>query len=304
MHNTLFATEINFGSRTDRRNAIVLLTARMSLDVPGPQVDGPRALPRDGFSTPSLAQTPTNSPILGPTRDAAQYISSVNSYAGRAKDRFLHSGGHFRHLANFLTVSNDGLARLAPYEPSDSFQSVNIRYLPSGGEKFTSTAFESSRSSPSATRCGVEPRPVSLIFLRGLPSPEAIAQLGAEYKIDPEFFRRHLSFLQPKKYYDLPELPSALRRMIRLRLTTICTFEAAISLKDVKRSRMEELELVRMQQQQLCAGKRVGDSIIRRFSVHNETVFTLEQDISVCARKQKNGGWSGKCPFQATLHGC
>jgi hypothetical protein len=133
-----------------------------------------------------------------------------------------------------------------------------------------------------------------LVFLRGFPHPKWLQAIGSQYRIDPEFFRRHLRFLfKPKEFYDLPALPSSARNIIRLRVTTICTRQVAVNSHDVQLARAKETEEVDRYGRHLEARGSPGDSIVRRFSIHNETISTIEQDISICVKKEKSGGWIG-----------
>jgi hypothetical protein len=82
-----------------------------------------------------------------------------------------------------------------------------------------------------------------LFFLRGYPSPSLLCHLGAKYKIDPEFFRRHLDFLQPKGKADdrlHPMLPSSTNDIFQLHITTAGTRVAEDSGRD-KRRRIEAM---------------------------------------------------------------
>ena len=137
-----------------------------------------------------------------------------------------------------------------------------------------------------------EPESGRLIFLRGHSCRDWLLQLGARYRVDPEFFRRHLDFLQPVEFYDLPTLPSSSRNVIQLRIITICSREVAFTQEQMEESRREEIEAVKKHQRQLGASGSIGESIIRRFSIHGESIFTLEQEVTCCV-KRKNGGWVG-----------
>lgn len=51
--------------------------------------------------------------------------------------------------------------------------------------------------------------------------------------------------------------------------------------------------MVRKNQRQLGMNSDIGQSIVRRFSVHDESIFTLEQRISIILKK-KHGTWVGE----------
>ena len=127
-----------------------------------------------------------------------------------------------------------------------------------------------------------------LLFLRGFPSADWLNVLGATYRLDPEFMRRHLDFLQPQEYYDLPSLPSSSNNMLRLRLITICKRSQIVGYSHVEKHRWDEIEEVRKHQGRLGLHGVVGESIVRRFNNHDEMTFTLEQDVSCCVTR-RNG---------------
>lgn len=112
-----------------------------------------------------------------------------------------------------------------------------------------------------------------VIWLSGYPSPDWMNFIGAQYRVDPEFFRRHLIFLQSKDNHNIDVMPSSTQRMITIRLTTICRRSIALCRADIEQARNEAASSVRLHQQRL----RVGDSIVRRYLVFDNTTFTVEQ---------------------------
>ena len=131
-----------------------------------------------------------------------------------------------------------------------------------------------------------------LIFMRGFPSPGWIGVLGSTCSINPEYFRQHLDFLQTKKFYDLPSLPSHSNCVIRLKITSICSRNVPIGIDALSQIRETETNVTRKYQRLLDQTGLVGGSIIRRLSVHNESLFTLEQTIS-CWFKRDEKGYTG-----------
>lgn len=125
--------------------------------------------------------------------------------------------------------------------------------------------------------------------MQGYPSPEWLRILGAHFRVDPEFYHQHLSFLQPKDHFDLPTLPSGSRNIFRLRITTIGSRLVPCGTREVEENRKLDAEVVRGHQRALGLKGMVGDSIVRRYSVHDETWYTLEQEISCCVTKHGRG---------------
>ncbi|KAI9733659.1 MAG: hypothetical protein M1834_003261 [Cirrosporium novae-zelandiae] len=141
-----------------------------------------------------------------------------------------------------------------------------------------------------------------LLFLCGHPSPEWLNALGAKYRIDPEYFQRHLDFRSTvgrPDYFPLPSLPCAFPNMIRLPLTSIgCRMTKGrtrddISQKELDGLRKETLEAMKKYLEKLSQGReselKLGDSIVRHFSVHDNQHFSFEQDISIYVGKSQKG---------------
>ena len=137
------------------------------------------------------------------------------------------------------------------------------------------------------------PNCARLIFLRGYPTPEWLKSLGSQFRIDPEFFRRHMAIFERQDFFDVPALPSFTRNIIQLKITTLFTRQIVITQPAVLQGRRDSIEAVRRHQIELEKRDEVGNSIVRRLSIHNETTYSLEQDISCCIVK-KHGGWAGE----------
>lgn len=143
------------------------------------------------------------------------------------------------------------------------------------------------------TSAQIDPQTSQIIFLRGWQSSEWLRVLGAQCGIDPEFFRRHLDFVRYTEHHDLPALPSSNHNIWRLRITTICHRQVDGS-EDIERSRESDFGVVEKYQRDLRAKGTIGSSIVRRYAIHDETVSTIEQDISISVRQKRKGGWTGE----------
>lgn len=104
-----------------------------------------------------------------------------------------------------------------------------------------------------------------------------------------------MDFLKSKNYHDLPGLQSGTQTIVQLKITTICTRNSAINRDQVLLARRAEEEDVLKHQKKLGLNGIAGESIVRKFSVHNETTFTIEQIMSchIKPRKGPNAGWTG-----------
>lgn len=145
-----------------------------------------------------------------------------------------------------------------------------------------------------------------IVFMRGFASQQWIKFVGAQHKIDPEYFRRHLDFFQLRECPDTSHLPSSARNIVRLRVTDVFTRQAALSLRQVQQAREDSGLSIRAYQRIIRQNASVGDSILRKLSILDETTFALEYDIAICVKGSHKKGWTGMqysliCPVRADL---
>jgi hypothetical protein len=233
--------------------------------------------------------------VLGFTGISEQYASTVLNYSERSKEAHLHPGIHYRQLALFLRSASlgpptGGSPRGTERSPS-GFAHVIIHDCSEAGNT-KETYFNVKGLQRLAQLPPPEPESGRLVFVRGHSSRDWLNQLGAQYRIDPEYFRRHLDFLQPRDFYDLPTLPSSSRNIIQLKLVTICTRDVPLTHDQIERTRREEMKAVKSHQQKLGVRFDVGESVVRKFSIHSESTFTIEQKVTICL-KRRGGGWIG-----------
>ena len=233
----------------------------------------------------------------GTTGTSDQYFLAVKNYSKQSTESFLHPGIHYHQLAEFLS----GTTKAATHKKAlqSSYVHTIVHDWSKEGQKEERYIGDDGLQKLKVLE-PPEPDSGRLVFIRGHSCRDWLLLLGAQYRIDPEYFRRHLDFLQPEGTYDLPTLPSSSRNIIRLRITTICSREVPLTQDEIENSRREEKEAVKKHQRQLGASGLVGESIIRRFSTHGETAFTLEQEVSICV-KRKNGGWIGTVLVKCVL---
>lgn len=250
-----------------------------------------------------------------------QYALAIQRYSERNKEAFVYPGSNYRQLAQFLNPFPPQPAFKASHK-FKAFSYVILHTFGSGTEKniehfdalegteaFSRICVPKSDTSQLLTlkrdqtnigeRRTNKPehgRLEALLFLRGYPSPEWLNLLGASYRLDPEYLRRHLLFSQYKDCFDIPALPACSRNILQLRITTICTRQVPLTRQILRQCRREEMGLVRKHQRQLGSDYNVGQSIVRRYSVLSETRFTLEQIASCCVQK-RNGAWTGKVSY-------
>lgn len=139
-----------------------------------------------------------------------------------------------------------------------------------------------------------------LIFIRGYPTPAWLNTVGSKYKVDPDFFARHLDYLIPttSETFPSPALPSSLSHMVTLYVTTIGSRDRAR-----RTFRQSEIDSIRISDKRKMAGYsrslsagsdfNAGNALVRYYSTLDESHFTIEQRITVNIHRRRNG-WTGE----------
>jgi hypothetical protein len=132
---------------------------------------------------------------------------------------------------------------------------------------------------------------IRVVYLRGLLTPECILDIGSRLSINPEYFRRHLNFLQLSKrnHFDLPTSQSSARHFPCFKIITICIRQQPIRLSELRDARKQEREAVKRYQRDLAINITPGEPIIRRYSVLNANLIAVEQNVSVAFTRGKEG---------------
>lgn len=236
--------------------------------------------------------------------DPSVYAQTVFSDSQISPSESRYSGGHFEGLARYLqrpyeVQAPHSRSRTQLSGENERFDFVSICNLdPSAPIRTQHTNsisdFEEGTDALKESKYG------HILFLRGHPSPEWILSIGARYKVDPEFFRRHLDFLAgPRHAYSLPPLPSTGNASFKLRSTTI---GASISTTQTN-NKQSALDKFRVDNRAKLTAYRdklrgshdlgPGDSIVRESSIHDLRHFSIEQDISVYVTPYYKS-WAGK----------
>ncbi|KAK4939444.1 hypothetical protein LTR10_020250 [Elasticomyces elasticus] len=257
------------------------------MDVPMVRVDSsacePSTVERSGLNGAASGTTSSQTP--------QNYALRIKQHAERTANLDIHSGVNYRGLAGFLNRPFAEDHRDATVDVTNPAEPplVCVKSLVEGGR-------QTARSYHAVSDCATfEQDPPSLVnkaahllWLQGYPAPEWINAIGAQYRVDPEFFRRHLIFLQSKDHHDFAEMPSSGQRMLTLRLTTICHTQFALRQTAIEAARNEATNAVRQHQQRL----RTGDSVVRKYSVFDNTIFTIDQELAIYVeRKKQHNGW-------------
>lgn len=122
--------------------------------------------------------------------------------------------------------------------------------------------------------------------------------IGSICRIDPEHFRRHLEFLSRKSYFSTPSLPSAAENIITLSFITLGSRHSEENsqnhIDQLRADGRKELKAYMHNLKCNVGGDvKTGDSIVRRYSVHDGSHFSIEQEISISLKKFDNQ-WIGR----------
>ena len=137
--------------------------------------------------------------------------------------------------------------------------------------------------------------------MHGFAAGQWLRSLGARYRINPDFYRRHLSFLQAKDYLDLPDLPSANTTFLELRYPVLYDRFIAVGRQTLIAQREDERRALDSHHRRLSVYGVAGDSIARKFSSLTEDTFSVEYAISCFLVRKKSGAWTGK-PYPPWSH--
>lgn len=155
-----------------------------------------------------------------------------------------------------------------------------------------------------------------IIFMRGFLTALWINNIGARYKVDPEFFCRHLNFRpadDKSNNFSLPSLPSSSWHLIELPAITLGTRDVQTgTLRSDKIEKLRKEGAKELVDHHHCisklssSGMRPGEMMIRDFYVFDETHFAVEQRISICMQLADDKTFSCKrvetMPFVYNVH--
>lgn len=230
-----------------------------------------------------------------------QYVEAIALHSQRTTSQSLYPGHIFEDLAVFL---RKGLAARSlklsrnggvPSQESLSFSTLYTLDDSVGRKR---QVFADAHECVKAIQKDTTGSQSHILFLKGYPSPEWLAHIGALCLTDPEYFNSHLRFRWRRNYFSLPSLPSSSDEIIRLRIATIGSRDANNHESDqrsVDKLRLDGTKAMRKYNNELEAATNLnqGDSIVRGYAALDETHFIIEQEISICLNYvEKN--WIGK----------
>ncbi|MCJ1265321.1 hypothetical protein MMC22_005197 [Lobaria immixta] len=257
----------------------------------------------------STAASRSSKPLLQPE----EYADAVSAHAKLGSQASLYPGLNFANLASFLQQPFTH----GTYTPGGVGTKSTIGVFEFAREYFFGSHVEGRmevfRSPAEMKRAVAVPKPGekthSVVFLRGLPSPMWLSTIGGIYRVDPEFFQRHLEFWSAVgriDYFPLPSLPSTSGKMIELTYISIGQRETP-----GRNHRPREINSMRQASHKAMSkyihdinthmetGAAPGNSIVRRFDILDETHFAIEQRISIYMDQNGHNRTSTCSPRQA-----
>ncbi|KAI9694973.1 MAG: hypothetical protein M1822_000590 [Bathelium mastoideum] len=224
------------------------------------------------------------------------YARRVQQFSRQTASEGIYSGLHYGEFGEFL---------VAPYRPQGTQRrsneqesegtSVVVYDLAEQGDNRVKI-FSKLDELRKDTEDSLEHTSSRLLFLNGFVHPSWLSYIGSQYDIDPEFFYRHLDLSATLstgigRYTYLPHLPAS-AEMFQLRIINIGewdTSRSGLSVNALRKKCQASMStyLERLKKRQI----NPGQSMVRRFFVHNQEFFSMEQLISVVVTRQ-DGHWT------------
>ncbi len=250
---------------------------------------------------------------------AKEYAQAVRQHAQQPLTTTIYPGEVFEHLATYLwryfvpqAHHNNSVYTPQSTAPANGFATVVSLYEQKSNSKpFMIKRLSQADDLPAIDVCaqlstaddrctidGNAGRPESfLLFLNGHPSPQWLTAIGSRYQVDPRYFQSHLEFrtaTERRNCFAWPSLPSSTDDIIRIRMITLGAQVANSPVLGL------DLESIRLHAEKRMGqyfrdlntetNVQLGDSVVRRFNIHDMEHYSLEQEVSVCFQKH-SAGW-------------
>lgn len=210
------------------------------------------------------------------------YAQKVLDYSRSTIRNSLHGGSAYRNLAQFLNTPLKKTSTRSTFTSSYEETGFARLYELKPGKRATASplSLPLDRSAQADN-----PEHNSLLILNGYPSAEWINELGSKYNIDPEFFHRHLSFLQDNQlesHTPAYTLPSHQSTITQISVISVGSQEDSWR-ADRKSQRLESKIKMDEYLHDLKVGRGwgPGHSIVRSYTVHDSKEFSIQQLVTV-----------------------
>lgn len=229
------------------------------------------------------------------------YAQAVLLHARTTPELTLYPGHNYRTLADFL--HHPYACRLQGHSQSNlAKQNKILVTLHRFSRHRAHEIFQYHPTTADLKALDIQTQPPcecgKVLFLNGFAPPEWLNLIGARYRVDPEFFRQHLSFMRREGQFDLPGLPYASRNIVKLPLYTIGMWNIDRPSKrhSIANEWSEVSRGIASYLRSLDVTTMAGQSIVRKITFHDQKHFTVEQEISICI-EAKDRGWTGLPPL-------
>lgn len=254
---------------------------------------------------PSTSQTAGQQSTATLQEQCQKYAFTVAAHSRRNKEDSLYPGHNYKSLADFLCRPYRRTATLSrrPTEISNVTHIFATLYRYVSGSQARKLEFECNATAATQfTEQEFVSEAGELLFLAGWPSPEWLNAVGSRYRIDPEYFRRHLDKTLPQRIFDLPSLPSSSRNIVQIPLVTIgARSDTSVLRRSELESERRKADLdVREYLRDMDRSAEVGSSLVRRLNLLDETYFACEQEVTICVQRRE-GSWAGRSPNSLPL---
>ncbi|KAI0403725.1 hypothetical protein F4802DRAFT_284745 [Xylaria palmicola] len=221
---------------------------------------------------------------------AHEYINAIYRHSLRSPLSSSFPGRNYIDIANWLLPHTPG-TRPTNHDPSAHDPKHCLAALHQLGHEQNDRTQLLAQSEVSALEALLKPlgasKKGSLLFLRGYLPPAWIAELGSRFRIDPEFFARHLDFLGPATYrnsFSTPSLVTTDNNIIHAYVTTILTNDSVYprAKSGFAARHRETRDLLSKYRRQFWRSANYGDSVVREYTVLSPEYAVIEQRISIC----------------------
>ncbi|KAE8150034.1 hypothetical protein BDV25DRAFT_140225 [Aspergillus avenaceus] len=223
-----------------------------------------------------------------------QYVQSIYAHSQRSIVKSVFPGQSYIDLATWLLQSRDEHIKLEDGAQQGQEYMATLHDMCTQGSEQT-WHFSQDHLAIFASHPYPEEGQGHLLFIHGFLSPQWIAEIGSKYRIDPEFFHRHLNFFASSVYrhcFSLPSLVSTTTNIIDVYVNTIiCQGHVqSMSKNHLVQHRANVPNQIAKYKRLLSSRARPGDSLVREYTILSEQISVIEQKISISIN-QAEGGW-------------
>ncbi|KAJ5623415.1 hypothetical protein N7490_012020 [Penicillium lividum] len=258
----------------------------------------------DGSLFHKSSKTKHSRPQSFPYNDPRYIGLTVLAYSG------LHTGSGQNHVAlgHFLTDVPPTSINIeySPDKPHDSVTLYSFEETPHGQTQKHAPRDEKNLHTSHARRVqhfqdatlfyhyrlsSPESYQSCMVFLQGYMTADWLNSVGAKYRVDPEYFCRHLDFRAPSENsnnFSIPALPSSSWHLIQLPILTIGVKDSAKGSMDfdaIEKLRRKGRDALADHHHRITrlssSGMTIGDSMVRDYLMFDNTHFAIEQRISI-----------------------